>query len=170
MTEQLSNFSYTIDVNQLSTDPQTYEFVLSSNDRPAMAERLNIPGIEFLKALVTVQKTGDLITVTGHLDAKLDRECVVSLEPMKETISEDIDLQFTEEEPLSEVPYEMEADLEAPEPIEDGQLYLGEALVEQLVLAMSPHPRIEGAVAPEDPGAGARISPFDVLKSLKSES
>jgi uncharacterized metal-binding protein YceD (DUF177 family) len=56
---------------------------------------------------------------------------------------------------------------ETPDIVEDGQIDLGQYVVEQLALRLDPFPRKPGAefVQPPEP---AEISPFAVLKSLRS--
>lgn len=148
--------------------PVTERLEMSAEDRAALAQAFDIPRVDRLEGELKAARRAGLIEVEGHLKAKLGRRCVVSLQEMEEEIDETFAVTFTEEaEPEREG--EFEADLDAPEPLEGGVLDLGAVLLEQLVLAMDPHPRIENAEPVEDPGAGARISPFDVLEKLKSD-
>ena len=148
-------------------DPVTATLTMSEADRARLAAAFGIPGAEALSGEATAARRGGLIEVEGTVRARLTRECVASLEPMTEEIEEAFAVAYTEEAPRP-TEGEVEADLDAPEPIEGGTLDLGAVLIEQLVLAMEPHPRIEGAEPPADPGAGARITPFDVLKQMQA--
>lgn len=145
--------------------PVTTELVMSEADRSALAKDFGIPGVTVLSGEALAARRAGMIEVEGRVQASLIRQCVASLEDMEEAIDESFTVTFTEHA-SGDVEAETEADLDAPEPIEGGRLDLGAILLEQLVLAMSPHPRREGAEAPVDPGAGARITPFDVLKNL----
>ena len=147
-------------------DPVETDLVMSEADRARLAAAFGVLGVEALSGEARAARRGGLIEVEGTVRARLIRECVASLEPMTEAIDEAFRVAYTEAAPRP-VEGEVEADLDAPEPIEDGTLDLGAVLLEQLVLAMDPHPRIEGASPPADPGAGARITPFDVLKQLQ---
>jgi uncharacterized metal-binding protein YceD (DUF177 family) len=149
--------------------PVTARLEMSAEDRADLADALDVPRVDRVEGEIKAARRAGLIEVEGRIIAKLVRACVVSLEEMDEEIDETFAVTFTEEQqPAREG--EFEADLDAPEPIEGGVVDFGAVLLEQLVLAMDPHPRIEGAAPVEDPGAGARISPFDVLERLKSES
>ena len=138
-------------------------------DLEALARFLDLPGIKYLGGEFITLKGGPLVTVKGLLKAELVRRCVVSLEEMIEEIEEDFVVTFTTEPPdKAKANEEVEADLEAPESLDGPELDLGDILIEQLVLSMDPHPRKEGAEPVEDPRGGEKISPFDVLKDLKS--
>ncbi|WP_370335816.1 DUF177 domain-containing protein [Parvularcula marina] len=165
----LESFSAALDVAQIGDVPERRKFTASEADRESLAAFLGMPGVQALSGEATAIRRGKLITVEGHLSATLTRSCVVSLEELTEEIEEDFLETFTDELPNSDLPEEMEADLDAPEPIEGGKLDLGTVLLEQLFLAMDPHPRKEGAEPQVDPKAGERISPFDVLGKLKQD-
>ena len=147
--------------------PETASLAMNEADRAALASAFGIPGVQRLSGEAQAARRGGVVEVEGTVRAALTRACVASLEEMTETIEENFAVAYTEH-PREPAEGEAEADLDAPEPIEDGVLDLGAVLLEQLVLAMDPHPRIEGAEAPADPGAGARITPFDVLKQMQA--
>lgn len=165
-----SSFDRSIEVDRLTTDEPTINVDANTDDLASLAAFLAIPAVDALSGEVQLSRHGSLVHVHGSIQAKLTRECVVSLEPLDEKIDETFDETYTTEWENRPVPEEVEADLNAPEPIEDGRLSLAHILIEQLVLAMEPHPRKEGATPIEDPGAGATISPFAELAKLKTEN
>ncbi|MEM6747865.1 MAG: DUF177 domain-containing protein [Pseudomonadota bacterium] len=165
--EPLETLSAAVAIDQLSEDPTERSMTVNADDRHALAQRLDVPGVNALSGTLRAVRHGSLIHIDGRLDADLERICVVSLEPMAESISEDFSTDYTVDVPES-LDDDVEVDLDAPEPLDGDNLGFGDVLLEQLVLAMSPHPRKEGAEAPNDPGAVRESSPFDVLKALKS--
>ena len=164
------SFRRVLDVSRLAPGvPVTVELVMSEADRATLAEDFRLPGVQSLVGEALAARRAGLIEVEGRVRATLTRQCVASLDDMDEVIDEAFAVVFTEHAPeVAEA--EAEADLDAPEPIEGGRLDLGQVLLEQLVLAMAPHPRKPGAEPPADPGAGARISPFDALKALAANT
>ena len=52
-----------------------------------------------------------------------------------------------------------------PEPVGPQGIDLGEAVAQQLAIALDPYPRAPGAALPEEPRAAG--GPFAALKSLK---
>ena len=160
------SFRCVVDVARLAPGaPVTADLVMSEADRTTLAQDFRVPGVQSLNGEALAARRAGMIEVEGRVRATLTRQCVASLEDMDEVIDEAFTVVFTEHAP-EPADAEAEADLDAPEPIEGGRLDLGQVLLEQLVLAMAPHPRKPGAEAPADPGAGARISPFDALKAL----
>ncbi len=97
------------------------------------------------------------------MDAALTRECVASLEPFQEILTEKFDVDFLRAQPE---PGE-EEDWDAPEVHEGDRLDLGEILVQQLSLSMSPFPRKEGARSLAEAYAPPELaSPFAALKGV----
>ena len=145
--------------------PVTAELEMSEADRVALADAFGVPGVAVLSGAALAARRAGLVEVEGRVRARLIRQCVASLDEMEEEIEEDFLVTYTEHAP-EPAEGEAEADLDAPEPVEDGRIDLGAVLIEQLVLAMHPHPRKPDATVPEDPGAGARIGAFDALAAL----
>ncbi|MEM6913135.1 MAG: DUF177 domain-containing protein [Pseudomonadota bacterium] len=162
----LESLNRTIEIAQLSEEPIEQAIDVSPNDLQTVARRLDVPAVLSLAGTLQAVRHGSLVRLEGKIDATLERMCVVSLEPMTETISETFSVDYTTD-PTEAEGDEPDVDLDAPEPLAAETLDLGDVLLEQLVLAMAPHPRREDAKAPNDPGAGKESSPFDVLKALK---
>ncbi|PQA86099.1 YceD family protein [Hyphococcus luteus] len=167
MTESKPNtpeFTHEIELGEVGKHGKTFRLSANEEERARIAARLDAPSVEKLDGEMCISATKSAIRVEGKIDAELTRECVASLEPMQERVSEDFEIDF-----LREPPEEMseEEDLEAPEVHEGSRLDLGELLVQQLSLAMDPFPRKEGveslaeAYAPPE-----KLSPFAGLKSI----
>lgn len=170
MTErpELPSLSTEIEIAGLGDEPLTKTLEADEQDCVALAAFLDLPAMSALAGHVTLLRSGSLITIQGHLTASLTRHCVASLEEMPEEIDEEFIVTYTDA-PVQEyrAGEELEADLDAPEPLEGPHLDLAAVLLEQLYLAMHPHPRKEDAAPIEDPKAGERISPFAALEALK---
>lgn len=154
---------------QIDARVQTFAISLSDADAPALAAYLDIPAVKHLRAKLRVDRSGVRIRVRGEVTARLERTCVVSLDPMEEAINETFDVAFEEVGAVPALAGEFEADLDAPEPLPDGQLHLGAVVAEQLVLAMSAHPRLPAATPPVDPAPAVNLSPFAVLRTSKTD-
>lgn len=106
-------------------------------------------------------------TLSGRVRASLAQTCGITLEPLPLEIDDTFSVQLSEpvDEESDEIVITMED--ETPDIVEDGQIDLGQYVVEQLALRLDPFPRKPGAefVQPPEP---AEISPFAVLKSLRS--
>ncbi len=134
----------------------------------ALAARFGIPGIGALRAELRLAPDSDgAIRAEGSIEAEVTQACVVSLEPVRQRVAEAVALRFL---PPGLAPDE---DPESPDEIEtDGEaMDLGEAVAEQLALALDPYPRHpEAALPPElaaEPEPPAKPNPFSALARLK---
>ena len=100
--------------------------------------------------------------------------CVVSLEPVVADITEPFVIHYAAGQPAEgdeEVLVALEED-ESPEPLVGGAIDVGEAVTQQLVLALDPYPRKPGAVVPAaaaPPTQPAENGPFAALAALKKD-
>lgn len=179
-------FSQLYSISQLGKGEQN--LVLEPNDieRQKIARAYSIEGFESLTGEFSIRpwrKAG--LRVLGTVSARMERICVVTLEPFLDHVSEDFDRTF---EPALSRPRrlndlnedgEIEIDLETldpPDVITDGVLDLGAVLCEQLALMIDPFPRKPGvrfeqeSVLPEVEKDEEEQSPFAVLASLKDSS
>ncbi|WP_137123706.1 DUF177 domain-containing protein [Roseomonas sp. HF4] len=134
----------------------------SAAECAALARRFAIPAINRLEAVVRLRpEPGGGVTIGGRLSAEVVQDCVVTLEPVMQAVEEKVALRIL---PPGGEPSD---DPEAPDEIEaEGDVVdLGEALAEQLALALDPYPRAPGAeLAPE--ASGETGGPFAALASL----
>ncbi len=122
--------------------------------------------------------------LTGTLHATVTQRCIVTLEHVEEQISEPLNTIFDPAlgSDAGEVRNEagavdvslQDADIE---PIVDERLDIGRVVVETLVVAVNPYPRVSDArlehlssppgAPADDDDTGSTTSPFAVLKSLQ---
>jgi len=162
----LPTLSRVVEVSSL--DPKGAEIVIEANEseRQAIARRLDIPALGRLKGTFALAPARGGVEIRLRLDAQAERRCVASLEPMTETIAEDIAMQFDRDFDEDDRGEEFAGDT-LREPLEGDEIDLGELLVQHLSLSLDPYPRKEGA-GPliERYGADAPSSPFAGLKDL----
>ncbi len=176
MDEVRPEFSRRVEVNKIGTTASAAAIEATPAERAALAARFDLPEIPSLRADVTLRRVGDggLARVTGHLSAEVVQTCVISLEPFAARVEEDFELLFGGEagQEEAEVVIEM-GEEEPPEPIRGGAIDIGEAVAEQLALALDPFPRKPGVAfdgysvggAPEQDAE--RPNPFAKLAQLK---
>ncbi len=178
--EVQAEFSRPVPIERLERAEFTEEISAAPEERAALARRFGLLSLDRLCATLRLERAeGEgLALVTGRFVAEVTQACVVTLEPVASRIEADMTLLFNLETapaaaPGGEVVVEPEAE-EPPEPAGSSGIDLGEAVAQQLALALDPYPRALGAVLPESaeagtPGETAAESPFAVLKSLKPE-
>ena len=117
-------------------------------ERAALARRFGIPAVESLRAELRLSPDADgAVRAEGDLRAAVVQTCVVTLEPVPQTVEEPVALRLL---PPGREPSD-DPDEEADEvPTRHGVADLGEAVAEQLALALDPHPRAPGAALPAE--------------------
>jgi Large ribosomal RNA subunit accumulation protein YceD len=140
--------------------------------RAAVAATAGVNEVPQLTAAFDVTRHGrDGLRVAGTVSARVLQTCVVTLDPVENEISEQVDLVFVPPSALgamgSEVYLGAEA-IEPPEPMVDGVVDLGAVATEFLMLGIDPYPRKPGVVfeAPQNADAGSH--PFAALAALRS--
>jgi uncharacterized metal-binding protein YceD (DUF177 family) len=148
--QQQVEFSRLVSPETLSDDQSVRQIEATAEERAALAARLGLLSLDRLAATLTLRRPthGRLIRVTGHYEAEVTQACVVSLEPVKGLVSEEVALDFSREPRPGggSLPVEVSAEGEdAPEAIGPMGLDLGEAVVQLLAVALEPYPRAPGA-------------------------
>jgi len=146
----------------------------SEAERTAIARLANLHAVDRFEVDLDVEVKGSgIVTVLGKLKADVQPVCVVSLEPFKQNIEEEIDTRFAEDALIEKLTKRAEdeenEDFEPPEQLQDGGIDLGMLATEYLIVALDPYPRKPGI---EFAGYGQpeeKKSPFDALKALKAD-
>lgn len=157
-------FHRPVGFGRLPEEGRAERLVATADECAALARRFGILGVNRLEAELRLRPApGALAAVDGRLSAEVVQACVVTLEPVLQHVSEAVSLRILapgatpSEDP--EAPDEVEATGETVE--------LGEALAEQLSLALDPYPRAPGASLPDPGGDGAPSGPFAGLAALR---
>ncbi|KQT50758.1 metal-binding protein [Aureimonas sp. Leaf454] len=174
--------SFWITASRLPQNGMPIRFVARDDERKGLAQRLDIPAVERLEADVTVEAwRNEGVRIIGDYGADVVQSCVVTLEPVRQTIEETIDLVFVPEQsrlarPDTTADGELHLDPEGddiPETFTGDRIDFGAVLSELVALALDPYPRAAGIEFDDfdtdpEPDAG-KISPFAKLESLKRE-
>jgi uncharacterized metal-binding protein YceD (DUF177 family) len=167
-----SEFSRTIRVERIGREEIERRIEAKPDERAALAERLGLTSLEQLQAELRLKRLSrGRIAVEGRLEARLTQLCVVSLEPVAAQIEGEFAVEFVEAGPGPETEAVVAIDsVDPPEPIEDGLIDLGEAVVQQLAERIDPYPRAPGADLTwqdEKPAMSEPKRPFAALSALQ---
>lgn len=183
-TSPKPEFSLEVAVRDVPNDGLEIVFEAKPAEREALARRFDLVGLDLLRGEAVLRpwrKVG--LTLHGRFEARLVQKCVVTLEPVESRIEESFTLRFLPAEMLEEqadapgsereIIIDAESE-EPPEAIENGRVDVGEAIAEQLALAIDPYPRkpdiaFEAAAALAGEEAQARENPFAALEKLKKK-
>jgi hypothetical protein len=143
-------------------------------ERDILARRMGIEGIDRLEADLTLEilPGKERLRLSGRLRAALRQLCVVTLEPLQAAVDEEFTVIYAGSvEDTDEVMIAGAGDAARDdawdEPWPGDTLDVGEAVAQQLALAIDPYPRAPGAVAEPAADAGPTPSrPFAALSSM----
>jgi uncharacterized metal-binding protein YceD (DUF177 family) len=162
-------FSRRIDGLRLGAGGEIHEIAAKPEERVGLARRFELLALDRLEATVRLTPmAGGYYRLAADFEAELVQACTVTLEPVPARLAESFTLTFGPAEESSEIILDGEA--EPVEPLDDGMIDIGEAVAQQLSLALDRFPRapgvtmeIETIVSDEPP----RESPFAALARLK---
>ncbi len=155
----------------------TLDLTADETQRKSIAEAFGMIALDALSAhIVTreVKSIKPLVHLHLELKGEVTQECGVSLEPFSHTLSGDLDLDLIESRDVTD---EVAAvgenelgldDLDEPDVIHNGQVDLGQYIIEALGEAYDPFARKPGAVF-EEQEPEREPSPFAVLAKLKRD-
>jgi hypothetical protein len=158
-------------LDEVPEEGQHFDLTADGETRAAVARLAGLRDLPRFEASFDVSRHGRTgLHVAGRVSATAGQTCVVTLEPLANEITEDIDLLF---EPPPAAPEEA-AEAESPdrrddetEPLLDGKIDLGAIATEFLILGLDPYPRKPGAVFQPPAQAGPDEGPFAALGALK---
>jgi uncharacterized metal-binding protein YceD (DUF177 family) len=169
-------FSRPVRGERIGREPKSRHLEANAAERGKLAERLGLLALSRLVADVEFRRRGGgRIELRGSFEADLVQSCVVTLAPVPASVAESFEMSFIEVDPGAE-PEERETTIslegaEPPEPVAGGAIDLGEAVAQQLAVAIDPYPRAPEATPgwSDDPaGEGeARPHPFADLAKLR---
>lgn len=175
-------FSRPLALRGIGEAPHHVELKARPEERRALVARFGLEDLSDLSGELSVYWRGEEIVVEGRIKAAATQACIVTLEPVDETIDEEFVVIYAERPGAAQEHEPPENEFAAPrelvEPLEGDSIDLGELLAQQLSLALNPYPRAEDAELPEEGQSvgGTReekdsddsANPFAVLKRLKS--
>ena len=160
-----SEFARPLTLAEAERAPRRFAVEADPLEREALAQRFGLPRIDRLAAEGTIRRHGRGWRLEARLTAEVVQVCVVTLEPFPTAIAEDFVVDYAAEEgPGQRGEIDLAGDDAEPAPT-GGILDLGEAVAQQLALALDPFPRRPGAALQAGPDAPA--GPFAVLGRLK---
>jgi uncharacterized metal-binding protein YceD (DUF177 family) len=176
MSEPAPPWSVPVRLSDIAETGRRVTVEADAATRAALAGALGVDSVQRASATFDLSAWGrDGVHVAGRVSATVGQSCVVTLEPVVNEISEDVDVDFAPEpaavaRPKSEE--EAPSSIEGPDPLVGDSIDVGALATEYLILGVDPHPRKPGIAfdAPklaEKAEDAAEGSPFAALAALK---
>jgi uncharacterized metal-binding protein YceD (DUF177 family) len=158
--------------------PTRFEIVATPDQRVALANELGLSKVESLSFKGEIRPSGKRdFMVVAALEARIVQPCSISLEPVKTTLSEQVNRTYLSDFAVPEgIELEMHDGDDAIEPLPD-VIDAGFLATEALMLAVPLYPRAAGAelgdVAVTEPGVSplrdGDLKPFAGLAALRAK-
>jgi uncharacterized metal-binding protein YceD (DUF177 family) len=167
MVEAMPEFSRPVRLDRVGPQPFRQRIEATPDERVRLSQRFDLLSLDRLTATVDLcRRSGEIIRLEASFEAEFVQSCVVTLEPVAGVISDRFFLVYgpPEEEPRG-IP--SSGDEAAFEPLMGDAIDIGEAVAQELSLALPAFPR--DSVASMDieftemPSAG----PFESLAPLR---
>ena len=107
-----------------------------------MAQRFALLALDWLDAKVTLTPMAGFGRLAADFEADVVQACTITLEPVPSRLVESFTLTYGPAEDEGEIV--LDGDSETVEPLDDGVIDIGEAVAQQLSLALDPFPRAPG--------------------------
>jgi uncharacterized metal-binding protein YceD (DUF177 family) len=140
-------FSRPFPVKDVPAGGKKFTVTADPAERAALAKLLDLPAVNRLEAHFDLKPRGEGgLSVTGELDAEIVQICGVTLEEFPAEVRETFAARYVEhdETPPPQPGEEHEADLDAPDVLDNGHADLGALAAEHLALGVDPYPRKPG--------------------------
>jgi hypothetical protein len=158
-------------LDDVPEEGQHFDLAADAEIRAVVARMAGLRDLPRFEASFDVSRHGRAgLHIGGRVSAIAGQTCVVTLEPLANEVTEDVDLLF---EPPLAVPQEAEGDApgrsvdDKSEPLVDGKVDLGVLATEFLFLGLDPYPRKPGAIFQPPADACLDEGPFAALGVLK---
>ena len=144
MTEKPEpEFTFIVHPSELEDVEISYKLTAESHERVALSKRFGLRAIETFNLILKMKplRQENAIRLRGKLYATVIQSCIVSLVPIKNTIEEEFEVIFRDENQLDSASVE---DADEVEPYFGDTIDLGEVAAGEFALAIDQYPRAPG--------------------------
>jgi uncharacterized metal-binding protein YceD (DUF177 family) len=162
-----SEFSRPIPLVQIGSGPFRQHIEATAEERQKLSVRFDLLALDRLSAELEVRRKEDgTILLEADFIADFEQVCAVTLEPVRGTVAHFFSLIYG---PASDEGLELALSSDEPafEPLTEDTIDVGEAVAQELSLALPEFPRHPDATIEEFSAYDASESPFAALACLK---
>ena len=136
-------FSFIVHPSELVDVEKKFELTAERDERSALSTRFGLKAIDVFNLIVKIKRLRkkNAIRLRGQLYASVVQSCIVSLVPIKNTVEEEFEIIFREENQIDRTGSE---DVDELEPYFDDIIDIGEIASGELALAIDQYPRAPG--------------------------
>jgi uncharacterized metal-binding protein YceD (DUF177 family) len=163
-------FSRHVALAQLSTRPFRQRIEASAEEREKLSRRLDLISLDRLVAEVELRRqSSEVIFLEAEFAAEFEQCCAVTLEPVRGAVSDRFSLVYGPA-PEGEQEIALTSDEPAFEPLHGNSIDVGEAVAQELSLALPIFPRDPEARIDEAAIAEPLQGPFATLARMRKDA
>ena len=166
-----SEFSRVVGVTRLGDGGVVHRMVASDEERRLLARRFGIVALDrFVAEVRLTREPAGGVRLEAEIEADIVQDCVVTLEPFASHLGDRAAIVYRRQAPRHGEPVDVGED--DVEPLDGDEIDIGEAVAQQLSLALDPFPRAPAAAlpdlaqSPEEQAAAPVLHPFAELAKL----
>ncbi len=159
----LAEFSRPVSVLRLGTEAMIYRINATGDERAALARRFDLVSLEHFAAELTLSRHGGEVRLAAEIVADIVQLCCLTLEPFASNLIDRSTVLYRRKPP----PADLGVDDEDYEVLVGDEIDIGEAVAQQLSLALDPFPRAPGGKIHE---SVISVSEIAVTEQLMTES
>jgi uncharacterized metal-binding protein YceD (DUF177 family) len=164
----MSEFARPVSLARLGAEPFRQHIAADLDERAALARRFDLVLLERLEADVELlREPMGTILLSAAFAAEFAQQCIVTLDPVADSVSEQFQLRYGPPEAEEMVP--AGEDDPAFEPLDSESIDIGEAIAQEFSLALPPFPRTADAVIAAEPEEDKAEGPFAALARLRRD-
>ena len=169
MSVMAPEFSRFVAVAQLGAEPFRQRIEATAEERESLSRRFDLIALDRLVAEVGLRRqSAEVVLLEANFEAEFEQCCAVTLEPVRGTVFDRFSLVYG---PASEAEPEIAISDDEPafEPLNGNSIDIGEAVAQELSLALPVFPRHPEAMI--DEGAAEPLQgPFAALTRLRKDA
>ena len=169
MSELSPEFSRLVPLHRVSAKPLRQRIEATAEECEKLSRRFDLMLLAHLSAEVELQRqNGEAILLRARFEAEFEQCCAVTLEPVRSALADRFSLIYG---PASEEVEDISIRAEGPafEPLYGDAIDIGEAVAQELSLALPVFPRHPDAVLEDVASAEPLEGPFAALARLREE-
>jgi uncharacterized metal-binding protein YceD (DUF177 family) len=167
MSERTPEFSRLVPLARVASRPLRTKIEATAEERQRLARRFELVALDRLAGDVSLQRVGDeLIRLEAAFEAEFAQSCVVTLDPVPGRIAESFSLLYG---PSAGEQSEIDIAVDEPvfEPLMGEAIDIGEAVAQELSLALPQFPRLPDAAVETAEASDVNDGPFAALARLR---
>lgn len=167
MRQPNPEFSRLVRLDQVTAQPLRTMIEATAEECQRLARRFELVALDRLAADVVLQRiAGDLIRLDAAFEAEFAQSCVVTLDPVPGRVDETFSLLYG---PPGDAQAEIEIDVDEAvfEPLTGELIDIGEAVAQELSLALPQFPRLPDALVEPTAASPSQDGAFSALERIR---